>query len=103
MESESIFLNASIYWNPFGMENIIFGPFASINYLSVENWSKFNTNGYIFSSGLKFSLRTYMGTWKYPFHVIGSEVGYKNISGKHGFYFTANFDINTLGTLILRD
>jgi hypothetical protein len=82
------------------IKNIILGPFASINYLSVKDWSGLNTNGYVFSSGLRFLLRTYLEEWGYPFQIIGSEIGYRNISGKHSFYFTINLDVSILAGVI---
>jgi hypothetical protein len=94
------FFNGNIYWNPFAIENIILGPFVLLNYLSVENWSALNTTGYVFRSGLRFFLRTYMADGKYPFQIMGSEIGYKNISGKHGFYFNINLDISILAGII---
>jgi hypothetical protein len=95
------FLNGNLYWNPFDINNIILGPFVSINYLSVKNWSSFNAYDYVFSSGIRFLLRTYIEDWKYPFHIIGSEIGYKNISGRHSFYFNVNFDISILVGIIV--
>jgi hypothetical protein len=95
------FLNGNMYWNPFDIKNIILGPFVSINYLSIDNWEKFSTTEYIFSSGLRFLLRTYIEDWKQPFHIIGSEIGYRNISGRHIFYFNVNLDITILGGLIV--
>jgi hypothetical protein len=90
------FINGNLYWNPFDIENIILGPFISINYLGIDNWSKFNINRYVFDSGLRFLLGTHIGKWNYPFQIIGSEVGYRNISGKHSFYFNINLDISIL-------
>jgi hypothetical protein len=90
------FLNGKLYWNPFDIKNIILGPFVSINYLKLENWSGFNTGGYLFDSGLEFLLKTYIEDWKYPFHIIGTEIGYRNISGRSGFYFNVNLDISIL-------
>jgi hypothetical protein len=87
------FLNGNLYWNPFDITNIILGPFISINYLGIENWTKFSTTGYIFSSGLRFLLSTFIKDWNQPFRIIGSEAGYRNISGRHSFYFNINFDI----------
>jgi hypothetical protein len=91
------FLNGNLYWNPFNIENIILGPFVSINYLSVENWSEFNTNGYILSSGVRFLLKD----WKQPFQIIGSEIGYRNISGKHSFYLNLSLDVTILAGFII--
>jgi hypothetical protein len=95
------FINGNLYWNPFDIKNIILGPFVSINYLKIKNWSEFNTNEYIFSSGLRFLLRTHLEDWNYPFHIIGSEIGYRNISGKHSFYFSVNLDISILAGIIV--
>jgi hypothetical protein len=95
------FLNGNLYWNPLDMKNIILGPFASINYLNVENMSKFHTDEYIFSTGLRFLLRTFLNEGAQPFEIIGSEIGYRNISGKHSFYFNVNLDITVLGSLMM--
>jgi hypothetical protein len=95
------FLNGNLYWNPFDIKNIILGPFVSMSYLSIENWTKFNTSGYIFNSGLRFLLTTYIKDWERPFHIIGSEIGYRNITGSHSFYFSVNFDITILAGLIV--
>ncbi|MDR1411566.1 MAG: hypothetical protein LBI91_05135, partial [Spirochaetaceae bacterium] len=40
------FLNGNLYWNPFDIENIILGPFVSINYLSIKNWEAFSASEY---------------------------------------------------------
>ena len=93
------FLNGRLYWNPLNFNGIIFGPFASINYLSLENWSNFNTQNFIFSSGLMFNLWSTGG--QFPFQIIGSEVGFRNISGRHGFYFNVNIDILALVVVIV--
>jgi hypothetical protein len=95
------FLNGNIYWNPFNIKNIILGPYASINYLKIEDWSGLNTNEYVFGSGFRFLLRTYIEDWEYPFYIIGSEIGYRNISGRHSFYFNINLDISILAGIIV--
>lgn len=94
------FLNWNLYWNPFDIKNIILGPFVSINYLSIENWVGLSAKDYTFSSGLRFLLRTYIEDWKQPFHIIGSETGYRNISGRHSFYFNVNLDIVILAGIL---
>jgi hypothetical protein len=94
------FINGNLYWNPFDIKNIILGPFISINYLGIDNWSEFSTDKYVFSTGLRFLLGTYIEKWKYPFQIIGSEAGYRNISGKHGFYFNINLDISILAWFV---
>jgi hypothetical protein len=99
-EGNLYFLNGNLYWNPFDIENIILGPFVSINYLNVDDSSKFNTDNYVFGSGLRFLLRTYLNDGKYPFQIIGSEAGYRNISGKHSFYFNVSVDITVLAGII---
>ena len=95
------FLNGNLYWNPFDIKNIILGPFVSINYLSVKNWEGFNTDEYVFGSGLKFLLRTYINEGKHPFHIVESEIGYRNVSGRHGFCFNVNFDLTLLAAFII--
>jgi hypothetical protein len=94
------FLNGNIYWNPFNFENIILGPFVSINYLNLQNWTAFMPNNYSINSGLKFLLRTNIKKWGIPFQIIGSELGYRNISGEHSFYFNVNVDILVLAGVV---
>jgi hypothetical protein len=94
------FINGNLYWNPFNIENIILGPFISISYLNIDNWSEFSTKRYVFNTGLRFLLGTYIEKWKYPFQIIGSEIGYRNISGRHSFYFNINLDISILAWVI---
>ena len=90
------FLNAGFYWNPLDSRNIIFGPFVSINYLSIENWSGFNNKRYIFNTGLQLIWRTHIKDGRFPLRILGSEVGYRNISGRDSFYFTINLDLSIL-------
>jgi hypothetical protein len=91
------FLNGTFYWNPFNIKNVTLGPFVSVNYLSVENWSRFTTDRYVFNSGLRFlwgfPLEKDGGRWKSLMRIIGLETGYRNISGRHGFYFNVNTDV----------
>ena len=77
-----------------GTEEAIFGPFTSVNYLSVDNWNSFDVDNYIFAAGIRFLL---VRDENYPFRIVGSEIGYRNISGKHNFYFNVNVDIIILG------
>jgi len=95
------FLNGNLFWNTFDIKNIILGPFISVNYFGIKNWSEINKNDYIFSSGLMFILRKHIADGKYPFQIIGAEVGYRNISGKNGFYFNVNLDISIFVGLII--
>jgi hypothetical protein len=48
-----------------------------------------------------FILRKYIADGKYPFQIIGAELGYRNISGKNGFYFNVNIDISIFVGLII--
>lgn len=95
------FLNGMVYWNPLNIKKIILGPFASINYLRMDNFGNFNAQEYVFSSGLTFNWSTHIFDGTYPYRIIGSEVGYRNVSGKPGFYFNVNMDILVLAGLIL--
>jgi hypothetical protein len=100
IEENLYFLNGNLYWNPFDIKHIILGPFVSINYLSIENWTKMSTSDYIFSSGLRFLLTSPFKDWKAPSRIIGSEIGYRIISGRHSFYFNINLDILLLVFLL---
>jgi hypothetical protein len=109
------FLNGNIYWNIYGLleyirgssdiKSLIIGPFASINYLNIKNWSEINANKYVFSYGLRCSIMTYISLYKnqnkeHPFQIIGSEIGFKNISGEQNFYINVNIDILMLAAMI---
>jgi hypothetical protein len=45
-------------------------------------------------------LRTYLRDGTYPFQIIGSEIGYRNLSGKHNFYCTISLDITVLAGIV---
>jgi hypothetical protein len=96
-EQNLSFLNGTLYWNPFNIKNIILGPFVSVNYLGVENRSGFNTGRYVFSSGLRFlwgiSSAEAEDNWKLLLRITGVETGYRNISGRHSFYFNMGVDV----------
>jgi hypothetical protein len=67
------FVNLNMYWSPLKIRNIIF------------------------DSRLRFLLALVLNDKKkchsYNFQIIGSEIGYQNISGNHKFYFNLNVDI----------
>jgi hypothetical protein len=93
------FLNLSFFYNILAKEdNVILGPFASVNALHYYNPASFE-----FHTGLTFSLRNINFTG-IPFRkdsIFGSdflviELGYTYHSKKgHGFYISAGMDILT--------
>jgi len=94
-----IFLvNLMAYWNIVnytfgGGSNFFLGPFASINYLMLEEES-FSTKDYVFTLGMQLGLRAHFGNFQY--NLFSFEVGYRNINGKHNYYIGGKFDIVTL-------
>jgi hypothetical protein len=87
------FINAGAYWNVFRKNNMLLGPFLSVQYLSLENIIKsmpvkFNAGDVLLSAGVKFSWnpRGRLAAW--ALDLIGCEAGYRTAFGKQGFYFT---------------
>jgi hypothetical protein len=95
-EEDLYFLNASLFWNPWGTRFLIFGPFAALNYMSLYNWSAFDWDRIQFSTGLRFLLKTGPEELKIPIQLIGGEAGYRYNSGRHSFYVNINIDITIL-------
>jgi hypothetical protein len=95
------FINTSIYWDLIENYTILFGPFASINYMYLTPLSGLNMNEYIFSGGLRFSLKTKDLIYGYnPSQIVNAEIGYRNIMGKNKFYCSVNMDVILLLMII---
>jgi hypothetical protein len=92
--SKFSFINVNTYWNLLENNIIILGPLVSINYMYINTSNGINMIEYAFSSGLRFSLyvRDNKFLKNYSFQ-INSEIGYRNITGNHKFYFSINGDI----------
>jgi len=90
-------VNFSIYWNMLNLDFFYFGPFASINYLFIEN--SVNWNRFIFTGGVHLGLRADFDPLIY--RIISIELGYRNIDGKGKYYVGAKFDmLVSLATII---
>jgi hypothetical protein len=88
------FFNPNLYWNTFGFETIILGPFVSLNYIALNNTSAgIEWGNVLFNSGLRFFWRTGYGKYRYFIQKIGAEMGYRNDAGDHNFYLTINIDL----------
>jgi len=91
---EFSFINTNIYWDLIENYSILFGPFASINYLFINTSTGINMNEYIFSGGLRFAYRPKLNFFGYnTSQVLNTEIGYRNITGKSKFYFLINVDV----------
>ncbi|GMO14366.1 MAG: hypothetical protein Ta2A_24820 [Treponemataceae bacterium] len=91
------FINVNMYWNIPGRKNILFGPFASANYMYVNTLTGFNANELVLSSGLRFSYKlsgsSVLTEYKNNYQIVSSEIGYRNLLGENKFYFSVNIDI----------
>ena len=79
-------INAGLYWNifgipPFPIDDIILGPFISVNYLNL-----LNVKDFYYNVGIKFNLGLYFA------NVIG-EIGYQNKNNFSSFYFEIKTNI----------
>jgi len=87
------FANLNIYWNVLNLQfqysGIYFGPFASINYLFLEeeiNWKR-----YVFTGGIQMGFRANFERLNY--NIISFELGYRNIDGRGKYFIGAKMDI----------
>ena len=95
------FFNPKFYWNILKNENNIFGPFISINYLTLENpfdkfiFSKefwdFKFNKIIINGGLSILWKIKIIEKSFLPMFIGGEFGYKYNIDSHGIYFRIFF------------
>jgi len=88
------FLNTSIYWDLIENHNILFGPFASINYIYLNATTGMDMKDYVFSGGLRFSLGSKDLFYGYGSpQMFNAELGYRNIMGENKFYCSINMDV----------
>jgi hypothetical protein len=89
------FLNLKVYWNMLPKNDLIFGPFLSIDYLFYNNWNSMNYNEFVFNTGISFAYTIRINNSDIYYKLIGCETGYRNISGNNCLYFNINVDIIT--------
>ena len=89
------FINVNTYWDLIENKNILFGPFASMNYFFINTLNGINMNEFVFSGGLQFSLKLehIIKLNNYNNQMLSIETGYRNIFGNHKFYFSVNIDL----------
>jgi hypothetical protein len=87
------FLNLKAYWNMLPGNDLIFGPFLSTDYLFYNNWNSMNYNEFVFNAGISFVYTIRINNSEIYYKLIGSEIGYRNISGNNCLYFNINVDI----------
>jgi hypothetical protein len=98
MESFS-FINFNLYWNTFewlltdGLRLYI-GPFNRVNYGHYIINDAFRRNEFVYTAGLRIGLSAlFFENKNIAYNLIGGELGYKNISGRHYFTMAVNVDI----------
>jgi hypothetical protein len=73
------------------IDYIIFGPFASINWLLFEK-EHFEPEYFIFNTGLRFTLLGYIES-NARVQIVDCDVGYRRINEINSLYFTIKFDL----------
>ncbi|MDR2542654.1 MAG: hypothetical protein LBC80_04295 [Treponema sp.] len=86
-----------INYNSLGFSNFYLGPFASINYLFVDE--NIHWNRHIFTTGINLGFRGNFGRLKY--NVISFEMGYRNINNSSKYHVGVKMDIIALILLIM--
>jgi hypothetical protein len=83
------FLNMSVFYDFLKNENILFGPFTSLNTLTYNRLDYFEVK-----TGLTFSLKDFRDGL-FCFNYLYSELGYKynNNSNKHSLYIQLGVDL----------
>ena len=88
--------NLKLYWNVINfapsINNFFMGPFASINYLFVDEF--FHWNRFVFTTGLRAGFRLNLRRTNYNFFT--AEMGYRNINGMSRYFIGARIDIGAL-------
>jgi hypothetical protein len=96
------FFNPGAYWNLLWKDNMILGPFFQANCIIVDKFVyeltggfkdksiRVRLNDYVLSAGLRFLWRLKWNSKLLP-QAIKSEIGYKNTTGRNGFYFRIEF------------
>jgi len=100
--TDSSIFNLKVYWNILnhyfnGGSNFYIGPFASINYIFVDE--NFNWDRYIFTAGVHIGFRLNIG--KINYNILSGEAGYRNINGIHKYYIGGKIDLVTLFIMVL--
>jgi len=97
------FVNLNLYWNILNYEFdgdgvIYFGPFASVNYLFLEN-DRLNFDRYIFTGGAQLGFRMKIGRLNY--NLVSVEAGYRRINEQGMFFVGGKVDIIAFFTFLL--
>jgi len=94
-------LNLGIYLNLFGFkifkDNVVnFALFNKINYIHVANEVVFKWNEFIYSAGIRSVI-----AYDNFYNLFCIEAGYRNATGRSGFYFSVNLDMGVLFLLYI--
>jgi len=88
-------INLNTYWDLIENKKVLLGPFVSMNYLFINMLNGINMNEFVFSGGLRFSLKLehIIKLNNYNNQILSAEIGYRNISGNNKLYFSVNIDL----------
>jgi hypothetical protein len=87
-DGDSSFLNINVYWNIFYKDisndtaKLYFGPFNSVNYI----------NGLIYTAGFRMGI-VLNDSENILYNFLGTEIGYRNYSGKNIIYVGFKVDM----------
>jgi len=94
--TELNFLNFSSHYNLLNNYDIIFGPFVSIQYLSIRNWQSFDFKNITLNTGVKTIVKDlYFDVFDRKYNFLAEmELGYRyNYYIGHRFYLTMTCDL----------
>jgi hypothetical protein len=109
------FLNTGIHYNLYNIWNeseaersgsnyVFIGPFVSLNYLQLRDYSEFSFKDFQINSGIKimaminfFEPDENKGGLPLGFQIFNIELGYRfRNNNEHRFYFSINTDVTTV-------
>ena len=85
-------LNLSLYWNIVSGDFLFFGPFASANYLFMDNGAQWDR--YMFSAGLQGGVRVRLNEINWP--LFTAEAGFRLIDNDSNAFVSVKMDFMPL-------
>jgi hypothetical protein len=89
------FINVDLFSAVLKTENVLFGPFGTVNYLCLSDWEQFEFDTPMSSAGLRLVVQTKAGSAKLPLWFSGAEIetGIRSIKTDFVVYWNWAFTV----------